>query len=91
MEFTHITRSDWLTDPSQPEKFTFSQLLNARDGANGTDGPTMHFSPHAKLMRSVDGGMQWACEVTYPQWAYQEMLSVQNKSFSPLSPAIYTL
>ena len=33
-------QSDWLTDPSQPEKLTFSQLLNTRDG---TDGPTMHF------------------------------------------------
>ncbi|CAL8275736.1 unnamed protein product [Boreogadus saida] len=36
-------RSDWLTDPLQPERLTFSQLLNARDGADGTDGPTMHF------------------------------------------------
>ena len=32
-------RSDWLP----PEKLQFSQLLNARDGADGTDGPTMHF------------------------------------------------
>ena len=35
--------SDWLTDPLLPEKLKFSQLLNARDGADGTDGPTMHF------------------------------------------------
>ena len=35
-------RSDWLTDPSQPEKLKFSQLLNASDGADGTDGATMH-------------------------------------------------
>ncbi|CAL8278834.1 unnamed protein product [Gadus morhua 'NCC'] len=35
-------RSDWLTDPLQPEKFKCSQLMNARDGADGTDGPTMH-------------------------------------------------
>ena len=36
-------RSDWLTDPLQPEKLTFSQLLNARDGADRTGRPTMHF------------------------------------------------
>ncbi|CAL8236436.1 unnamed protein product, partial [Boreogadus saida] len=36
-------RSDWLTDPLQPEKLKLSQLLNARDGADGTDGPTIHF------------------------------------------------
>ena len=29
-------------DPLQPEKLKFSQLLNARDSADGTDGPKMH-------------------------------------------------
>ena len=32
-----ITRSDWLTDPSPPVKQS-----DARDGADDTDGPTMH-------------------------------------------------
>ena len=39
----HITRSDWLTDPSQPEELKCSKLLNAGDEADGKDGPTMHF------------------------------------------------
>ena len=38
-----ITRSYWLTDPSLPEKLIISQLLDARNGANLTDGPTMRF------------------------------------------------
>ena len=63
----HITQSDWLTDPSQPEKLKFSQLLKSRDGADATDGPTMHFvSPHTKSMRCVKGRMQWASAVTFP-------------------------
>ena len=37
------TRSDWPTDPSQPEKLKISQLLTQPNGADGTDGPTMHF------------------------------------------------
>ena len=49
-----ITRSYWLTDLSLPEKLNFSQLLDARDGAALTDGPTMHFKiGHVKSMRSV--------------------------------------
>ena len=35
-------QSDWLTDPSRPEKLKCSQLLNASDGADATDRATMH-------------------------------------------------
>ena len=39
-----ITQSDWLMDPSLPEKLNISKLLDSGDGADRTDGPTMHFA-----------------------------------------------
>ena len=41
-----------------PQKLNISQLFDAGNGDDRTDGPTMHFD--AKSMRSVNGGMQ--CE-----------------------------
>ena len=61
----HITRSDSLTDPSQPEKLQFSQLLNARTQTERMDPQCISGLPHAKSMRSVDGRMQWTCRVSF--------------------------
>ena len=48
------TRSDWMTDPSLHGKV--GHFLNFLDGANGTDGPTMHCgSVPSKSMGSVRG------------------------------------
>ena len=55
------TRSDWLMDPSLPEKFNISKLFDSGPGANRTDGTTMHFERHP--MESQWDPLTDACSV----------------------------
>ena len=36
------TESDWMTDPSLPEKFKIVELFDSAEGSNGAHGSTMH-------------------------------------------------
>ena len=50
-----ITRSVSLTGPSLPGKLNISQLFDAGNGADRTDGPTMHFESASRKVNEMGG------------------------------------
>ena len=86
--FTHLhTRTDWMTDPSQPKKLKFFLLF---DRANGS---TMHFVsiPIQSQWESVNGQRQWARGVSPISILHTQPkdVRVSSTSFSKEDEASY--